>query len=135
VTTSEQELLTTDKLTSYSFKVENRLYKRLTTHLNLLKNLEDQNLSMQKWMLAAFKEKIDQDKTLEGVELIKERHFHFKVSKELNNKIEDRVNLVRKFKRHFTKKQWFVEAFYEKLDREEIKAKRLLEQAKEPVLK
>jgi hypothetical protein len=127
--TLEQELLPVE-LTSYSITLGENLYQRLAKHIHLLKHLDNHSLSKQRWVTDSLIEKLEKDETLESDLLIKKRYLHFKVSSHLNEKIEKKIEVIRKFQPFFTKKQWFVEAIFEKLDREEQKVKTLLDKTK-----
>jgi hypothetical protein len=114
---------------SYSVTIGDNLHKRIDKHLNLLKNLEDENYTKQQWLMAALKEKLEKDENLSDIP--KARHLRVQVDRNTHKKLESMVNLIKNFRRSYSKKQLLVEAICEKLDREEEKAKKLLLDLKE----
>lgn len=111
----------------YSLRIGENLYNRVNKHLQLLKHFDNHSNSKQRWLVEAIKEKLEaeQHQGLEGIP--KERHIGIRIDQNLSEKIESRVNLIRKFRVSFSKKQWFVEAICDKLERDEKKVKKLLE--------
>lgn len=116
------------KLVGHSIRISDHLHNRLTKHIQILKYATDQNCSKQTWAQEAFEEKWEQEQAqfFEGPST--DKHLHVKISQDLNSKIERCVNRMREVRISFSKKQWFLEALYEKLDRDEQKAKKLLEE-------
>lgn len=112
---------------NYSFRVNEDLYNRFNKHLHLLKRLENSSISKQKWITEAINEKLASEKSNPD-SIAKDRHISFRVEKQLSKNIEKSIEKTRKFRRSFSKKQWFVEAIYKKLETEEHKAKDLLKQ-------
>jgi hypothetical protein len=125
----EDEIRTTPiQLINYSFRIYEDLYNRFNKHIHLLKRLDNSSISKQSWITEAIKEKLEQEKQSSPESLARDKHISFRVEKQLSKSIEKSVETIRMFRRSFSKKQWFVEAIYEKLEREEIKAKELLKQ-------
>ena len=116
---------------NHSITVGEHLHKRFEKHLHLLKHLEDQSYTKQQWLVSAFLEKIERENETDISPLAKSRHLRFKLKKQLQEKIEEKINIIKSFRKSYSKKQWFIEAIYEKLEREEEKAKKLLLQLKE----
>lgn len=114
------------ELINYSFRIIEDLYLRFNKHIHLLKRLENTSISKQRWITEAIKEKLEKESTSNFEDLPKDRHISFRVAKNLSNMVENSVIKTRKFRRSFSKKQWFVEAIYEKLDKEEQQSKELL---------
>lgn len=116
----------TETLINHSITIGEHLHKRIEKHIHLLKHLEDQSHTKQKWFISAFLEKIENDKDEDLPSSSKDRHLRFKLEKQLQQKIEKKIGLIKKFRKSYSKKQWFVEAIYEKLESEEEKARKLL---------
>ena len=126
---NEQKISESLSFLSYSITIGDNLYKRIDKHLNLLKNLEDENYTKQQWVMKALKEKLEKDESL--LDIPKARHLRVQVDRDTHQKLESMVNLIKNFRRSYSKKQLLVEAICEKLDREEEKAKKLLFNLKE----
>lgn len=75
--------------------------------------------------MQAFQEKLaHHDESSSGI--LHEKLIHFKLDEKLYKEIEGKVEMIKKF-RGFSKKQWMIEAIYEKLEREEEQVKKNLE--------
>lgn len=108
-----------NQIKNYSIRIGERLYKRITKHIQLLKHLKiTQN--KQRWVERAILEKIERDEKQEIIECISpEKHLSFKISSHIDAKVEKRVEVIKKLRGSFSKKQWILEAIYEKLEMEE----------------
>ena len=115
---------------NHSITVGDHLHKRIEKHLCLLKYLENQSYTKQRWLISAFLEKIESENEMD-FSSHKSKYLRFKLNKQLQEKIEGKINFIKKFRRSYSKKQWFIEAVHEKLEREEEKAKKLIHQLKE----
>ena len=104
-------------LKSFSIKIAEYLYKRLSKHFQTLKYIKKSSKTKAKWIEEAFLEKLESEKDFSFDDIPVEKYIHFKMNQELYNKVEERVNLIKRF-RNFSKKQWMVEAIYEKLKRQ-----------------
>lgn len=112
---------------NYSVTIGDNLHLRIEKHVRLLKILEDKSHTKQKWILNAVKEKLKKEcDPLSS----KDRHLQIKMDPKTHQLIEEQVNMIKKGRRSYSKKQLIVEAIFEQLDREEEKAKELLEKLK-----
>ena len=123
--TNEFELLEKPSVKGYSVKIDEYLYKRLNKHIRILKHAENKALSTQKWVTDAIIEKLAKTDT---EELPQDRHLVLKINDPINEKIDSNVEHQKKFRQSYSKKRWFLEAINEKLDREEPKTKKYLEE-------
>lgn len=124
--TVKEEKETAEKI--YTIRIGESLYERLDQHILLLNHVEQTDHSKQSWILEAIQDKL---KGEEGSSLIpKVKHVHFKVPKDLSRKIVNRVEFIRKFRDSYSKKKWILEAIEEKLEKEENKTKKLIEEIK-----
>lgn len=124
---NEEELLAPAQIKNYSLRIGENLYQRINKHIHLLKHLDNHSHSKKRWIVEAIKEKIEIEQDMAPEDIPKERFIGFTVDEYLSEKIEKRIDLVRRFRVSFSKKLWFVEAIYEKLDRDERKARKLLD--------
>jgi hypothetical protein len=109
-----------NKIKNYSIRIGERLYKRIYKHIQLLKHL-NKIQNKQSWLEGAIQDKLEREKELDIVDCISpEKHLSFKISSQIDAKIEKKVEIIKKFRSSFSKKQWVLEAIYEKLDNEEI---------------
>jgi hypothetical protein len=104
---------------NYSIRIGERLYRRINRHIQLLKRLNHiQN--KQNWIEKAILEKLEREEEQSIAECISpEKHLSFKIHSQINVKIERSVEVIKKLRGNFSKKQWILEAIYEKLDMEE----------------
>ncbi len=113
-----------NQLKSYSLRIGQNLYKRISKHIQLLKNLNNSVQTKQDWVEKAIEEKLERENTPQSNEdMLADKYLHFKINSHLNEEIEKKVRIIRQFRTSFSKKQWILEAIYEKLDREESKSK------------
>ncbi|WP_068470608.1 hypothetical protein [Candidatus Protochlamydia phocaeensis] len=115
-----------NKLKSFSIRIAEHLYERFSKHIQLLKYVRKTSKNKAKWIEESFIEKLERERELSFDTIPDEKILHFKIDEQLYQEIEDRVNIIKKF-RNYSKKQWMVEAIYEKLEREEQEAKRLMQ--------
>jgi hypothetical protein len=112
----------------YSIKIDAHLHKKLERHLKILKHLDQQSLSKQKWVMDAVQEKLSAEQNEK--EIPKNFFLSLRINVSTNKKIESKVEYEKKFRDSYSKKQWLIEAINEKLEREEQKAKKLLEESR-----
>ncbi|CUI16785.1 hypothetical protein PNK_1168 [Candidatus Protochlamydia naegleriophila] len=70
---------------------------------------------------------VEKEKDVSPGSISRERLLTFKLEYSLIKVIEGQVEITKKFRYSYSKKKGFEEAFYEKLERDEHKAKTLLE--------
>lgn len=109
---------------SYSMQIDEHLFARLKNHLIVLKHLGKKKHTHQEWIVSSIKENLEQEILPSS---LKPHHLRFLIDTELNEKIKFKVELMKKFRRHYSKKQLILEAIYKKLDEEEEEAKKLLQ--------
>ena len=112
-----------NKIKNCSIRIEERFYKRLIDHIQLLKRLNNVK-NQQHWVEEAILTKLKK----EEVQVITEcssrkKHLNFKINYQINAQVEIRVELMKKIRGNFSKKKWFLEAIHEKLEAEEKKTK------------
>ncbi|CUI18083.1 conserved hypothetical protein (plasmid) [Candidatus Protochlamydia naegleriophila] len=115
------------KLGNYALRVGEDLYTRINKYIHVVKSLEDKKITKQNWIREAVKEKLEKEKDVSPGSISRERVLTFKLEYPLIKAIEGQVEITKKFRYSYSKKKWFEEAFYEKLERDEHKAKTLLE--------
>lgn len=119
-----RKYLPSPKLVCLSYRLDHDLHNRINKQVNLLKYIEDPSFTKQRWILEAIKEQLEREEELSPEELGRESHISFRIDERLSQKIEERVKINRKFRNSFSKKQWLIEAFYEKLLRDEKEVKK-----------
>ncbi len=112
-----------DQIKNYSLRIGERFYKRLSKHIHFLKQLNSiQN--KQEWIEQAILAKLRQEEKQDVDEgFPPEKYLSFKISSQINAKIEKRVEVIKKIRGSFSKKQWILEAIHERLDLEEKETK------------
>ena len=108
-----------EKARRFSMAVTKEFQKRLKDHLFVIKCLEKSRVSKKDWIKDALREKIAIDGLEIPEDLVKELRINFDVEPELGKEIESRVDLIRRLRGNYSKKQWIQSAINEKLDREE----------------
>ena len=111
---------------SYAIRIDDHLHRKLEKHLKILKFIEHQKQSKQNWIVEAVKDKLKRDLDLK--EIPKDKRLVFKIDNTLSKQVSKQVDILKKFKNSYSKKQWFVEAINEKLEKEESKTKEFLEE-------
>lgn len=108
-----------DHIKNCSIRIGERLYKRINKHVQLLKHLK-KTQNKQDWIEQAILEKLAKEEEGDISESVSpEKHLSFKIQSQIDAKIENRVEFIKKIRGSFSKKQWILEAVYEKLDLEE----------------
>jgi predicted DNA-binding protein (MmcQ/YjbR family) len=111
---------------SFSIRIAEHLHKRFSKHIEVLKYVKKSPKNKTSWIEEAFLEKLAAERELNMHHIPDEKYLHFKISEAIFDEIEERVNIIKKF-RYFSKKQWMIEALYEKLEKEEQEAKILIQ--------
>lgn len=112
----------------YGFKIGEALYNRLDKHIRILRHINKSNVSKGDWLSNALKEKLARESSPSFDNIPKERYLNFKVEKELGDDIEKRIELIKKFRDSYSRKQWVLEAIYEKLEKEEDSSRKILDE-------
>lgn len=111
-----------------AFRVDDNLYNRVIAHINMIRYATNQELTKNCWTLEAIQEKLDAEEHKPAEEISGDKFMHVKTTSEITAKIEKRVELTRQVRQSFSKRLWILEAITAKLDRDEQKAKQLLEE-------
>lgn len=117
-----------EKIVHYSFKVGENLFKKIEKNLHLLKYLDHNSHSKQRWIVEALTEKLNHELKTPPDDIPRERQLTVRINDVLNKKIEKRTEFIKKFRNSYSKKQWVIEAIHEKLDREAEKTRKLLQE-------
>jgi hypothetical protein len=88
---------------NYSFRIYEDLYVRFNNHIHLLKHLESYNVSKQKWIIDAIKEKMEFESQAIPEVLKKDRHISFRVEKKLAKNIDKSLKNLECFDEVFQK--------------------------------
>ncbi|MGA8164358.1 MAG: hypothetical protein WB791_04945 [Waddliaceae bacterium] len=115
---------------TYTIRVNEHFFEKIDKQISILKYLEGQSQSKQRWIQEAVKEKIENEKEKDPQSIPMEKRLHFKLAKKDSEYISQRVSFVKKFRESFSQKQWLIEAIQEKLDREKIKTEKVLNDLK-----
>jgi len=127
----DTDLLIEDKIINHAFRIGEDLRNRIEKQVKFLKAFDNRSYSIQMWINEAIKERFELEKNLSPEELGKEKYLSFRLYERISEKIESSVQMIRQFRTSFSKKQWFLEAFYEKLIRDEKKAKKVLKKMRQ----
>jgi hypothetical protein len=102
----------------FTFSLSQHLRNKLKRHLILL-NAVKLKESQSKWVLHAIREKFETESVDEALK--NEARITMFIDLPTLKELNQRVNVFKKFRRSFSKKQWIIEAISEKLDREKEK--------------
>lgn len=119
-----------EKEQGYNCSVDANLFSKLEQHIYALRGLEGK-ISKQSWLAQAIKEKLKIDRLSNDIP--KEKRLHFFIEKKLSEEIEERVEFLKKFRSSYSKKQWVVEAIYQKLERDAVRIQEQLDQLKSEI--
>lgn len=123
---SKDNIKTEHKIKNFSFRIGEYLHKQLNKHILLLKKLDNQNHSKQRWLEEAVKEKLEFEERFGDKLVQKDNFLSLKISEPLYDRIEKRIEFAKRFRVSYSLKKWLLEAVSEKLEREDEKAKELL---------
>lgn len=130
-TDTDNLLMTSNQLKSYTIKISGNLHERISKYLRLMKHLDEGCNTKQDWIITAIKEKIESEKGNEvSQQKMDEKHIHFKLDSELCTEISQITDKIKEYRSSFTKTQLFLEAISEKIERDEKKAKKLIDAVK-----
>lgn len=115
-----------------TFEISPAIYQRVEDLLYLSKNLSGEIVYKQDWILKAIKEKLKYDEELLHDTIPKEKFLNIKIDQTTLKSLEEKVNLIKKFRRTYSKKQWIVEAIQEKLNREEVAIRKKIKEIRQP---
>jgi hypothetical protein len=102
---------------NYSLRIGERLYARIYKHIHFLKSLKIIK-NKKDWIEKTILDKLENDEEIcDSMSPVK--HLSFKILPHIDDKIKARVEVIKQLRGHFSKKQWVLEAIYEKLDKEE----------------
>jgi len=111
--------------TSYQFSISPAIYNKLEKHLSLLRAI-GRTSSKRNFLLQAIQDKLETEDL--SVEIPKERRINFRISRIMFEQIDTRVDIMKKYRHTYSKKQWILEALYEKLEKDEKEAKNRLKE-------
>jgi hypothetical protein len=109
--------------TRYAFSINPYLSNKLKKHLHLL-NAINLRESQSRWVLQAIRERLDNESMDDILE--KEVRVNITIDTPTRKALDHRIELCKKCRTSFSKKQWIVEAVAEKLDRDEKKLREKL---------
>jgi hypothetical protein len=124
----ETHSLPLNKFISYSIRIGESFYGRLSNHINLIKHFHNHAYSKQIWIIEAIKERLEKEEKSEDLSLNIDKYLNFKLDEKTQDRVEKRVKILSQFSKSFSRKKWILEAIEEKLNREEIKTRKLLEE-------
>lgn len=102
----------------FTIRTSRQFINRINKHLKLLKRLEIK-YSQQKWIEESINEKLENIRSLDLTEDLADKFLSFKLDKGLSLKIQSILKDFRKIGIRLNKKEFFMQAISEKLEREE----------------
>lgn len=113
---------------AFVMQVGEQLFSRLDDHIRMLKLFfKNDSQNKNEWVMEAINEKLEREQTVDIRIIPKDRFLSVKLAQPVHQKLEQRINFIRKFRSGFSKKQWVVDAIIEKLEVEEKKSRELLD--------
>ncbi|MCH9625883.1 MAG: hypothetical protein S4CHLAM123_10680 [Chlamydiales bacterium] len=126
--TNENDYTEQIKERRYTVKIGEHLYKRLGKHIQILKHLEHRGKNKQGWVLEAIKEKLETEEANPSEIIPQERYLAITMNDLLGKRVEKIVSLQKQLRDSYSKKQWFLEALDEKLEKEDSKTREFREE-------
>ncbi|MBA3283955.1 MAG: hypothetical protein H0U27_02690 [Nitrosopumilus sp.] len=114
---------------TYNVCISPHLQERLERHILILKRFIDRSATKQRWITEAIKEKLSNYANNPIVS--KELRLYLRIEEELEKKVLEKVEYIKKFRSSYSKKQWIMEAIFEKLDRDESDAEKKIQEAQQ----
>lgn len=115
-----------ENLINFALTVSENLYNKIDGHVRVLRHIKKELKSKKYWIIEAIQEKIDREKEIDSTIIPKEKCISFKIDKSLGNKIIRRIELIKKFRKSFSRKRWILEAIFEKMEEEEHLTRKIL---------
>ena len=110
-------------------KVTEKIYNRVDSHVRILKHLAKYEHSKNSWIVEAVREKLEREKKLKNSNIPKDKNLNLTVDVSLDNELQRQIDIIKTFKpQGFSKKQFVLEAIFEKLEAEEPQARELIDQ-------
>lgn len=107
------------------FQVGEHVNDKVEKHIRTLKFLKKGKISKNDWLAAAIKEKLEHEEDFDSIP--RSHHYNVSLDASLHQQLEKRILFIKKY-RSFSSKQLFLEAIFEKLDREAPHTKKIVEQ-------
>ena len=103
-----------------SVSIGEQLKKKINKHINLLNEPRDRHKKIlnQEWLSSAIQTYLD-EQDINSIISPSLSYLTFQVPNELKNRLDDRVELIRKDKSTYSKKKLIVEAVQRKIEKEE----------------
>lgn len=128
----DNEFLEPATFSRATFEISPAIHQRVEDLLYMTKNYCGEIINKQEFVLKAIKEKLKYDKEVLSDKIPKEKFLHYKIDNITLKQLDEKVNLIRKFRRTYSKKQWILEAIQEKLNREEVVIKKMMKETRKP---
>lgn len=103
----------------YTVTISPHINEKLDNHVLIMKKLIDRGVTKHLWIINAIEEKLAHDANQQQVPKVP--HLNIRIDEELDKKILERIEFIRKFRKSYSKKQWLIDAILEKLDRDDSK--------------
>lgn len=116
--------------TDYVIEINETLYKKIDKLIRILNAFDNRAHSKQSWILEAVNEKLNVEESSKKENIPVSKYLKLSMEVPLRKKIEDKVSLLKQFKNSYSTKKWLLEAIFEKLEREEYMAEKLIENFK-----
>ena len=105
---------------NYLIKISENLHSKVSRQLQLSKQIEGKSQSKQEWVREAIEEKLKQEANdaFDINKIHQEKYLRIDIDDQLDQKVQIQLDLNRKFRPSFTRKEWLLEALNEKLARD-----------------
>jgi hypothetical protein len=114
------------KTQQYSVSISPVLYNKLDQHVFILRKLLGIHRTKKDWLIAAIEEKLEREAAENNYG--KAKRISFKIDPLTKKKLDERIQNIRKLRDTFSKKQWVLDAIQERLDQEEEKVRKELQE-------
>lgn len=121
----KQQRTTSCKLVT--IRVGEHFFSRVENHVRTLKYINKLYPKKKEWIAKAIHEKLDREHKEKSFQeeskgIPRTKHINVELDLQINEDLEKRINVIKKVRSGFSKKQWILEAIMEKLELEEAGA-------------
>lgn len=115
----------------YTLRISENIYCRIENILKAFNYLGMEKHTKKSWLTECVESKLEKEQSLSIENIPKPRRLFFKIDKLLDDRIKKNVDTTKQFVDSFSKKQWFMEAILEQLEKDETIVKDSLRELSE----
>lgn len=110
----------------FCIRVNGPIYRKINDYVTIVRRSSNRSFSKKLWAQEAIKEKLEREKSIFS-DKFNAKKITFSIDRSLNDDVDKQVEILKKIHKSYSKKAWFEEAFYEKIENDKHKSQELLE--------